>query len=157
MGYPVRETDNYSPQMHVVRDENVSKPRFIRTTIIALLIGLFLVPIVLNSIGDIAAIPETDIDWSKPPCSPSELSSDWVEVTPEMMKQRSQRREFQYRETDIKIAFDKGVHGKARYRGRDHWHIYNPNGTSARDYYLDKDGNAIHKNDDNSHIEVNCK
>lgn len=27
---------------------------------------------------------------------------------------------------------------------------------SIKDYYLDKQGNTIHKNDGNSHIEIKC-
>ncbi len=67
--------------------------------IIAILLGVVLIPEILNSIDDTPSsvtIPETGIDWDNPPCSPSELSNDWVEVTPELMRKNSQRREFKH-------------------------------------------------------------
>ncbi len=102
-------------------------------------------------------LPGIDIDWENPPCSPEDLSQDWQEVTPQLMRQNSQRREFLHHLTGLKIAFDKGIAGKPKFGGKNHWHIYNPNSTSVRDYYLDKNGNPLHKNNPNSHFEGNCK
>lgn len=161
MAYPVRKTEGYkSPEMRIIKGGKSTNKTTIIAVIIAVLFGIILVPIILNSIDDTPSsitIPETGIDWNNPPCSPSELSSDWVEVTPELMKQNSQKREFQHKNTSLKIAFDKGIPGLPKYRGQDRWHIYNPYGQNVRDYYLDKHGNKIHKNNDNSHIEINCE
>jgi len=113
----------------------------------------------MNTINDSPAseiLTDSGIDWDNPPCSPNELNSDWIEVTPETMKQNSNRREYQNTKTRLKIAFDRGIPGKPRFKGKDHWHIYNSFASSVRDYYLDKNGNPIHKNDDNSHIETKC-
>ena len=37
----------------------------------------------------------------------------------------------------------------------DHYHIYNPNATSAKDQYLDKNGNPVGRNTNESHILPN--
>jgi|GEM_PF-3305450 hypothetical protein len=128
---------------------------------IAILVLLAIILLIINTVIDdsskTSSMPESDINWDNPPCSPDDLSNDWKEVTPEMMQKNSQRREFQYKDTNFKIAFDEGILGQPQYRGKNHWHIYNPNGTGAKDYYLDKNGNPIHKNDKNSHIDATCK
>lgn len=113
----------------------------------------------LNSADDkqtTKILTESGIDWNNPPCSPNELNEDWIEITPETMQQNSNRREFKNKNTGLEIAFDKGIPGKPGFRGKDHWHIYNPFRLTVRDYYLDKNGNKIHKNDDDSHIEIKC-
>ncbi len=95
----------------------------------------------------------TDIDWKKPPCNPDDLSNDWKEVTDPNMENR---REFIYKDTNIKIAFDKGIPGANRYRAVNHWHRYNPNATNRHGRYLDKDGNPTGNGKNNSHIEPKC-
>ncbi len=62
----------------------------------------------------------TDIDWNNPPCSPENLGENWQEVTDARMK------EFIYKDTQIKIAFDKGRKSAPKFRGKNHWHRYNP-------------------------------
>ncbi len=147
--------------MQIIHDENIKGDKFaVKTIIVIFIIGIIIgIPVILSNLDDKPAganLPKTDIDWNNPPCSPRELSSNWIEKTPELMKERSQRREFQHKETGLKIAFDKGIKGKPRFRGKDHWHIYNPNSTNINNYYLDKNGEPIHKNDVNSHIEIRC-
>jgi len=97
---------------------------------------------------DISA--DTDIDWAKPPCDPNDLSDDWKEITNPNMRNR---RIFTYRDTNIKIAFDKGIPGEPRFRGVDHWHRFNPNPLSDKDLYLDRNGNPTGKNTNSSHIK----
>ncbi len=162
MSDPIRKIDdNYTPQMRVIRGKNGNNNKTTLTIIVfIILIGIVVAPIILNSISDEPSnisMPTTDIDWDNPPCLPEDLSNEWQEVTPELMKQNSNRREFINKKTGLKIAFDKGIYGKPKFRGKNHWHIYNPNSTNINDYYLDKNGNSLHKNDNNSHIEINCK
>lgn len=96
---------------------------------------------------------DTDIDWTKPPCNPDDLSDDWNEITNSNMKNR---RVFTYKNTNIKIAFDKGISGAPRFKGVDHWHRFNPNSVNKRDLYLDRHGNPTGKNTNPSHIKP-CK
>ena len=35
------------------------------------------------------SLPRTDIDWENPPCSPQDLSQDWQEITPQIMRQNN--------------------------------------------------------------------
>ncbi len=100
---------------------------------------------------------DTDIDWNKPPCTPDDLSNKWHDVTDARMKQFSNRREFIYLDTFIKIAFDKGRQGAPKFRSKNHWHRYNPNTTNKHDVYLDRDGNPTGENSNNSHIDPECK
>jgi len=100
---------------------------------------------------------DTDIDWNKPPCTPDDLSENWKEVTHPKMQARSQRREFLYMDTNIRIAFEKGISGETGFAKEDHWHRYNPNSVNKRDLYLDRNGNPTGKNSDPSHIKPNCK
>lgn len=72
------------------------------------------------------------------------------------MKQFSNRREFIYKDTQIKIAFDKGRKGAPKFRGKNHWHRYNPLTTNRHDIYLDKDGKPVSENAKRSHIDPKC-
>jgi len=49
-------------------------------------------------------------------------------------------------------VFDKGVPGTSGFRGKDHYHIKNPNATDNSDRYVDKNGNIVGKNARASHI-----
>jgi hypothetical protein len=100
---------------------------------------------------------QTDIDWHNPPCSPDNLSHDWKEITHPKMREFSNRREFVYKDTDIKIAFDKARPNTTGFEGKDHWHRYNPLKTNDINLYLDRNGNVVSKNSDPSHIETGCK
>jgi len=62
----------------------------------------------------------TDIDWSKPPCNPNDLSNNWREITDPRMVEKSSRRIFQYKNTDIKVAFEKGKPGLTGDKANDH-------------------------------------
>jgi len=98
----------------------------------------------------------TDIDWSKPPCNPNDLSNNWREITDPRMVEKSSRRIFQYKNTDIKVAFEKGKPGLTGDKANDHWHRYNPNLKNNRDLYLDIYGNPTGKGSSSSHIDPNC-
>ncbi|GEM_PF-6483038 len=99
----------------------------------------------------------TDIDWQNPPCTPDELSDNWKEITDSRMLQHSNRRIFRYKDTEIKIAFEKGKTGLTGNKANDHWHRYNPNALNDRDLYLDINGNPAGKGSNPSHINPNCK
>ena len=60
--------------------------------------------------------------------------------------------ELQETSTGLKIRFDKKTPGAKGYKGKNHYHIYNPNATSNKNLYLDKNGNPVSKNSSESHI-----
>ncbi len=97
---------------------------------------------------------DTDIDWTKPPCNPDDLSNDWKEVTHQDMVNR---RDFIYKNTTIKISFEKGIPGETGYKAIDHWHRHNPNSVNKHDYYLDRRGKPTGKGKNSSHIDPKCK
>ena len=55
-------------------------------------------------------------------------------------------------DTGLTIRFDKGTPDASGYRGKDHYHIYNPSASGNKDLYLDKEGNPVPKNSKKSHI-----
>lgn len=61
---------------------------------------------------------------------------------------------YTYRElsTGLRIRYDAPVPGANGFKGKGHYHILNPNATSARDMYLDSQGNPVPKNSKTSHI-----
>ena len=161
MGLPAKKYENVQSFMRLEKNDKAKKNNSLKIVVVLLFVVaivtigyIFLNSLVEKTTTEILA--ESGIDWNNPPCSPNDLSDDWAEVTPEIMKQNSNRSEYQNKNTGLKIAFDKGIYGKPRFSGKDHWHIYNPFSVSIKDYYLDKQGNTIHKNDGNSHIEIKC-
>lgn len=141
-----------------VEISNINWANFSRNFLIFLFAAI-VVPIgfvLYHSIDNPKTIPtdiSSDIDWSKPPCNPDELSSNWKETTnPNMIN----RREFLYKETGLKIAFEKRVPGENGFRAIDHWHRYNPTSTNKLDFYLDKNGYPVGKGSKPSHIEPKC-
>jgi hypothetical protein len=72
------------------------------------------------------------------------LHNGWTDVShPAMAKTGSSI----YREnsTGLKVRFDESASGKSGFSGKNHYHILNPNATSNRDMYLDKNGNVVAK------------
>lgn len=61
---------------------------------------------------------------------------------------------YTYREpsTGLKIRYDTPMIGANGFRSKNHFHILNPNATSTRDMYLDRQGNPVSKNSKSSHI-----
>ncbi len=138
------------------KQQNKLKIFFVLLLVFAI-IGGTIVSLSDNPNPDSKSAPESSINWENPPCLPSDLSSDWVETTHPERKRKSNRRDFKNTKTGEEVAFDKGVVGKNGNRAKNHWHRYNTKTKSIKDFYLDIYGNTIHKNNDNSHIEVNCK
>lgn len=64
---------------------------------------------------------------------------------------------FTYREisSGLRVRFDKGVPGADGFRGKNHYHILNPDATGNSDLYLDKTGTPVRKNSKKSHILPN--
>lgn len=93
------------------------------------------------------------IDWLNPPKSSDELNDDWIEVTPNSMKERSSRKVYRHKKTLEEIAFEIGrtVNGE---RTPSHWHRYNPNSTDNKDLYLDICGKVVGKSLERSHIYI---
>ncbi len=82
---------------------------------------------------------------------PSELkNSGWKDITPFEMKKNTTSRT--YKKNDLTIRYDKGIKGADGYKGKDHYHILNPNSSGKHDYYLDAFGNPVAKNSKASHI-----
>ena len=88
------------------------------------------------------------------PKDPQELiKNGWKDVTPEGMAKNTTSREFIDPETGLKVRFDPGKPGANGFEGKDHYHVYNPDGTTKADYYLDANGNPVAKGSKASHIE----
>ena len=54
--------------------------------------------------------------------------------------------------TGLKIRYDTPTPGENGFKGKNHFHILNPNATNARNMYLDIHGNPVAKNCKASHI-----
>ena len=52
---------------------------------------------------------------------------------------------FKNKKNGQEIHFDDGKPGEARYRGRDHYHIPNPNKTNRHHEFIDSKGNVVIK------------
>ena len=74
----------------------------------------------------------------------------WRDITSAQMKKNTTSRIYQ--KDGLTIRFDKGEKNASGYKGKDHYHILNPNSTGKHDYYLDKFGEPVPKNSKASHI-----
>ena len=86
------------------------------------------------------------------PEDPDDLDDDWEEQT----DQGPSRRTFKHKTKGITIHFDKGVEGENGWKGKDHWHIRNPNWKEPdkrKGFYVDKDGNPVNDGSNASHIK----
>ena len=54
--------------------------------------------------------------------------------------------------TGLKIGFDKGRTGENGFKGKDHYHIFNPTATGNHNLYFDKNDNPVKKGSAKSHI-----
>lgn len=77
---------------------------------------------------------------------------EWEDITAPAAKQNSESRVYKHKETGLEVRFDPAKEGANGFEGKDHWHVYNPNKTGKKDYYLDKDGNPVPKGSKASHI-----
>jgi hypothetical protein len=95
------------------------------------------------------------IDWTNPPKSPEDLSSDWTETTHPRQKKNSNTRTFVNIRTKQRIAFDKGEKGLEGHRGEDHWHRFNSekDEKDKLDFYLDECGKPVDKWSRSAHIK----
>jgi len=161
MALPQKKYEGSQSKLWIVEKEK-TKSKNVAFVVGILLVLVFVLFVLQRVVTNSSEKPESElieasgIDWNNPPCLPNELSSDWENVTPEKMLQNSNRQEFRHKKTGLKIAFDKGVVGKPNYRGKNHWHIYNPNTINRHDVYLDKTGKPIGEHSSNSHITPEC-
>ena len=92
-----------------------------------------------------------DIASSLPKDPQSLLDGDWLDITPSAAKGKGHIL-LQDGDTGLKIRFDKGDPGANGFKGKDHYHILNPDATGNSDLYLDKNGDPVRKGSKNSHI-----
>ncbi|MCB2262169.1 MAG: hypothetical protein LGR52_04415 [Candidatus Thiosymbion ectosymbiont of Robbea hypermnestra] len=95
-------------------------------------------------------------DKEKPeelPKNPDDLLDEGYEETTHPEARKKGKREFLNPKTGDKVRFEKGDPNKTGWKGKDHWHRYNPNATGKRDLMLDKNGNPAPKGSNTSHIE----
>lgn len=86
-----------------------------------------------------------------PPKGDSLLSKGWVEIShPQQATNGSHT--YQDPQTGLKIRYDEPKPGASGFAGKDHYHILNPNATSNKDLYLNKEGNPVAKGSKPSHI-----
>lgn len=79
------------------------------------------------------------------------LENGWEDISHPSQK-ASGHWELKESSTGLKIRYDKKVTGAPGFAGKNHYHIYNPNATSNKDLYLDKNGNPTRKGHAKSHI-----
>ena len=80
------------------------------------------------------------------------IERGWKESTPEKMAQNTSSKIFTHEKSGLQIRFDKGEKNATGFKGKDHYHILNPNSTGKHDHYLDINGNPVAKNSKASHI-----
>ena len=80
------------------------------------------------------------------------IKNGWKGVTPEGMAKNTSSREYIEPETGIRVRFDLGKPGANGFEGKDHYHIYNRDGSTKADYYLDVNSNPVAKGLRASHI-----
>ena len=86
------------------------------------------------------------------PNDPKPLLDDtWQDITPAAAKGKGHML-LQDEETGLRIRFDEGEPGANGFKGKNHYHILNPDATGNSDLYLDKNGNPVRKGSKQSHI-----
>lgn len=86
------------------------------------------------------------------PSNPTELLNNGWEDISHPSAADSGHYELKETTTGLRIRFDKKISGASGFRGKDHYHILNPNATGNHNLYLDKDGNPVRKSSTASHI-----
>ena len=86
------------------------------------------------------------------PSNPMELVNNGWEDISHPDAANSGHYELKENATGLIIRFDKKVSGASGFRGKDHYHIHNPNATGNHNLYLDKNGNPVRKSSTSSHI-----
>lgn len=93
----------------------------------------------------------TKYSYNNLPLDPNDLiKNGWKDITDK--RNKSESRDFYNSKTKDRIRFDKGQNDKPGYRGKDHYHWYNPKSKNNKDFYLDKNGNPVPKQHKNSHL-----
>ncbi|MFM7903996.1 MAG: hypothetical protein ACKPA9_02125 [Microcystis sp.] len=86
------------------------------------------------------------------PKDPQELvQQGWKDVTHPKQAQLGQR-ELEHPDGNLKVSFHPAREGQPGWKGKDHYHIHNPNATGKQNYYLDAQGNPVARGADASHI-----
>ena len=85
---------------------------------------------------------------------PSKLGDNWKDITHPSQKLNSNRTSYKDDITGLEIDFDKKSSGSSGYKGKDHYHIRNPDVTSDNNMYLDINGNPCRKGSKESHILI---
>ncbi len=86
------------------------------------------------------------------PANPDDLlQQGWEEIShPDAAA--AGHRTFRNKETGLVIRADKGEPSQSGFRGQDHYPVENPDMTSDRDKYLDRNGRPVSRNSNASHI-----
>jgi len=77
------------------------------------------------------------------------IKKGWIEKTD--IRNLSANRDFE-NSNGLKLHFDKEIKGAPGFRGKDHYHLYNPNTKNDGDLYLDQFGNSVAKGSKASHL-----
>lgn len=88
---------------------------------------------------------------SLPKCPDDLVIHGWIETSVEKAVNAGHRT-FSDSVSGLTVRFDKAKPGKPGNRGKDHYHVENPNRTGQDDWYLDKDGNPVPDGSGPSHI-----
>ena len=93
----------------------------------------------------------SDVANSLPQTGQGLIDRGWEEIS---HPKQAASGHYTYREpsTGLRIRYDEPTPGARGFAGKDHFHILNPNATSSRNMYLDKNGNPVKKNSKASHI-----
>jgi len=89
------------------------------------------------------------------PKDPDEILKQGYKETTHPDADKVGRREFENPDSGDHVAWDTGRPGEKGWKGKNHWHRFNPNSRSRHDEFLDRDGNPVGKYDDKHHIGVN--
>jgi hypothetical protein len=105
------------------------------------------------SLGTLKGPGKAKFNFGNLPKNPNDLlKKGWKDVTPEGMRNFTDRREYIDEESGYRVRFDPAKEGAKGFEGMDHYHIYNPNSTGKMDYYIDINGNPVRKYSNPSHI-----
>ena len=101
----------------------------------------------IGTIGDII-----DLIKSLPPAPTQAFLQDWKEFVIEKAIESTNSKEFYHILTKLRVRFDPKTEGASGFKGKDHWHIRNPDTNNKRDRYLDENGKPVMKDSKESHI-----
>ena len=79
-------------------------------------------------------------------------SSKLTDITNPQKREVTKDRTFFDKSKKLEMEYHPAKPEQPGWRGKDHYHIKNPNSTSRHDFYLDKNGNPCPKGSDSSHL-----